>query len=476
MTNSHKNPIKQEDSIADPIPSGWQRYLNALLDRNIPDKLQRWYVRHTQGFISYLQQHDKGIEATEEADLRSYLGDLSRRESLEGWQHRQCIEAIRILLEDLTALDWLADFDWAYWLEAQILTTAHPTLARETKATTCSGDSAALMDSEHQKNRQLSSEHQALIDKVIEAVRVRQYSIRTEHTYVHWVRRFLLRYPDTTVSALGEGEVESFLSHLALRRNVAASTQNLALTALAFLFNTVFARPLVGMDFARAKRPARLPVVLTKPEVRDLLGALEGTYQLMAGLMYGTGMRLMECIRLRVKDVEFSTGVITVRDGKGGKDRVVPLPKKFASELRTHLDQVRQLHNADLGDGFGEVYLPNALSVKYPNAATEWGWQFVFPSARLSVDPRSGKTRRHHLHENTLQKAIKRAATSVDIPKQVNSHALRHSFATHLLEAGSDIRTVQELLGHADVSTTMIYTHVLNRPGISPVTSPADLL
>ncbi len=266
------------------------------------------------------------------------------------------------------------------------------------------------------------------------------------------------------------------MSDLAVGRNVSASTQSLALTSLVFFFSEVLGRPLGDMGFARAKRPKRLPVVLTKNEVRQLLSQMTGVYALMAGLMYGTGMRLMECVRLRVKDIDFDYGTITVRDGKGSKDRIVPLPKRYEAELKSHLKTVQSLHANDVAQGHGEVYLPNALAVKYPNAAREWGWQYVFPASRLSVDPRTGGVRRHHLHETSLQKAIKQAARQSVIAKQVNSHALRHSFATHLLEAGSDIRTVQELLGHADVSTTMIYTHVMNRPGLAPVESPADLL
>ncbi len=266
------------------------------------------------------------------------------------------------------------------------------------------------------------------------------------------------------------------MSDLAVRRNVSASTQSLALTSLVFFFSEVVGRPLGDMGFARAKRPRRLPVVLTKNEVRQLLSQMTGVYALMAGLMYGTGMRLMECVRLRVKDIDFDYGTITVRDGKGSKDRIVPLPKRYEAELKSHLETIKSLHASDVAQGHGEVYLPNALAVKYPNAAREWGWQYVFPASRLSVDPRTGAVRRHHLHETSLQKAIKQAAKKSAIAKQVNSHALRHSFATHLLEAGSDIRTVQELLGHADVSTTMIYTHVMNRPGLPPVESPADLL
>jgi integron integrase len=259
-----------------------------------------------------------------------------------------------------------------------------------------------------------------------------------------------------------------------VERKVAASTQNQALNALVFLYEHVMGEPLgtVG-EFTRAKRPKRLPVVLTREEVNRLLGALTGTYRLMAGLLYGSGLRLMECVRLRVKDVDFAHNQIVVRDGKGQKDRVTMLPQRFQQPLREHLTRVKEQHDKDLAQGFGAAYLWPALERKYPNAAQEWIWQYVFPSGRLSVDPRSGKVRRHHLHENALQRAVKETAVKVGLTKQMSCHVLRHSFATHLLEGGYDIRTVQELLGHADVSTTMICTHVLNTPGLA-VKSPAD--
>jgi integron integrase len=273
---------------------------------------------------------------------------------------------------------------------------------------------------------------------------------------------------------MGGSEVERFLTSLAVDGHVAAGTQNQALAALLFLYREVLKQDLPWMEnVVRAKRPRRVPVVLSRNEVHRLLGQLEGRDWLMAGLLYGAGLRLMECLRLRVKDVDFSRHAITVRQGKGGKDRHVPLPGKLAGALQDQIASARLVHRADLDAGFGEVYLPHALARKYPHAGREWGWQYVFPAAHRSIDPRSGVERRHHLGAAILQRAVRSARTRAGIHKPATCHTLRHSFATHLIEDGHDIRTVQELLGHKDVSTTQIYTHVLNRPGLG-VISPLD--
>jgi integron integrase len=260
--------------------------------------------------------------------------------------------------------------------------------------------------------------------------------------------------------------VESFLTHLAVDRSVSASTQNQAMAAILFLYQEVLETALPWLtEIVRAKRPQRLPTVLTVSEVHAVLARLDGTIGLMVHLLYGTGMRLMECVRLRVKDLDFEMRQVTVRDGKGSKDRITMLPGTLVAPLQRHLERVRQLHQDDVEAGLGQVYLPDALGRKYPHAAREWAWQYVFPARSISTDPRSGQRRRHHVDEKALQRAVKKAAIAAAVPKPVSPHALRHSFATHLLQAGYDIRTVQELLGHADVSTTMIYTHVLNRGG-----------
>jgi integron integrase len=313
-----------------------------------------------------------------------------------------------------------------------------------------------------------------LLDQVRDVIRRKHFSIRTEQAYVEWIKRYILFHGKRHPNEMAEAEITAFLTHLARAGKVAASTQNQALSALLFLYREVLQQNIGWLDqVERVKRPARLPVVLTKDEVRRLFAHVHGTNRLMAGLLYGSGLRLMECVRLRVKDVDLGYLRVTVRDGKGGKDRITRLPVNAAKPLERHLQKVKAQHEQDLEDGFGSVYLPHALERKYPNAAREWMWQYVFPSPRLSIDSRSGVRRRHHVEESSLQLGIKRAVRASGIQKPATCHTLRHSFATHLLENGYDIRTVQELLGHKDVSTTMIYTHVLNRPGIG-VKSPLD--
>ena len=314
-----------------------------------------------------------------------------------------------------------------------------------------------------------------LLDQLRERIRLKHYSRRTEQAYVQWVRRYIYFHGKRHPAEMGKAEVESFLTTLAVERNVTASTQSQALSALLFLYREVLHLDLPWLtEVTRAKKPARLPTVLTRDEVQRLFKYIEDPLlDLAVRLLYGTGMRVMECVRLRVKDVDFARRELVVRDGKGGKDRVTMLPASLAGRLQAHLRVVKAQHDADQAMGRGEVWLPDALAVKYPNAAREWGWQYVFPAAGFSVDPRSGAVRRHHLDEKRVQRAVRRAAQRAQLVKPVTPHTLRHSFATHLLEGGYDIRTVQELLGHSDVSTTMIYTHVLNRGGRG-VVSPLD--
>ncbi|HQS83107.1 MAG TPA: integron integrase [Thiobacillus sp.] len=319
------------------------------------------------------------------------------------------------------------------------------------------------------------AENPRLLDQLRDRIRVMHYSLRTEQAYLQWVKRYILFHGKRHPVEMGKEEVEAFLTSLAVERHVSASTQGQALAAILFLYKEVLGQELPWLtDVTRAKKPVRLPVVLSRGELQDLLQCIDDPLMdLIIRLLYGSGMRLLEALRLRVKDVEFFRNEIVVREGKGNKDRVTMLPASLNERLRLHLRGVKAQHEADLAAGQGEVWLPDALAVKYPNAGKSWGWQYVFPASGFSVDPRSGAIRRHHVDDKRVQRAVRKAAVKAGIAKPVTPHTLRHSFATHLLESGYDIRTVQELLGHADVSTTMIYTHVLNRGGRG-VRSPLD--
>ena len=313
-----------------------------------------------------------------------------------------------------------------------------------------------------------------LLDLVRAALRSKHYSRRTEETYVDWITRYVRFHKTQHPRELGSADITAFLSHLAVDRDVAAATQNQARSALLFLYRDVLG---ITIDAPRnvvaAKMPRRLPTVLTRDEVRAVLAQMSGDSRLMAQLLYGSGLRLMECLRLRVKDLDFAQHQLTIRDGKGMHDRVTMLPDALTAPLQVHLQLVRRTFDEDVEHGYGTVYLPFALERKYQNANREWGWQYVFPSDRLSADPCGGQVRRHHRDERGLQSAVRAAVQAAKIAKPASCHTFRHSFATHLLENGYDIRTVQELLGHADVKTTMIYTHVLNRGGRG-VRSPLD--
>ncbi|HXH13343.1 MAG TPA: integron integrase [Alphaproteobacteria bacterium] len=315
-----------------------------------------------------------------------------------------------------------------------------------------------------------------LLDQVRHAIQLKHYSLRTEEAYVTWIKRYIFFHKKQHPSELGGAAIEAFLTHLAVDQKVAASTQNQALSALLFLYRNVLNTPLdLRIEAIRAKKPKRLPAVLTKEETLTVIERLSGTPRLMAKLLYGSGLRLMECLRLRVKDLDFAQRQIIVRDGKGLEDRVTMLPESLIIPLQEHLAHVKRIHAQDVAHGVAPVYLPSALARKYPHAGRLWIWQYVFPSDRLSKDPRTGILRRHHMSESTLQKAVSQAGRSAGLNKRVGCHTLRHSFATHLLQQGYDIRTVQELLGHKDVKTTMIYTHVLNRGGMG-VRSPLDAM
>jgi len=315
-----------------------------------------------------------------------------------------------------------------------------------------------------------------LLEQVVAKLRVKHYSMRTEKAYVDWIKRYILHHGKRHPKDMGVAEVEAFLTHLAVERNVSASTQNQAKSAILYLYKEVLGIDLPWLDnVTQAKAPKRLPVVLTQAEVQAVLSRLDGTMWLIASLLYGSGLRIMEALRLRVKDVDFARREILVREGKGFKDRVTMLPVSLIEPLKSHLLKVQALHMEDLSNGYGAVFMPMALDRKYPNAAKDWAWQYVFPSIKLSVDPREKVIRRHHADEKTVQRGVKRAVNLAGLTKLATPHTFRHSFATHLLEGGYDIRTVQELLGHSDVATTMIYTHVLNKGGRG-VSSPLDVL
>ncbi len=458
-------PIATEGRPA--VSSRWQRYLDVLEREGVPPKYRRWYVRHVEQFISAFKGRRLGELGR--ADLVEYLDRLARDPEAPGWRIRQQVDAIRLLLVKLGGAKVAGEVDWDFYAEAGLrdLERDHPTLARELPPERLVRRAKGGLTE--------GGKAEAVLMRMVRILRTQNYAIRTEAAYRDWIVRFFRFVGEKDPDVLGMEEVNAFLSHLAIERGVSRGTQRQALNSIGFLFKHVLHKELALKEGFRAAGPSRrLPVVLSRDEVQRLLGVLEGRNRLMAGLLYGAGMRLMELVRLRVQDVDFGRSSITVRNAKGGKDRVVPLPERYREALKAHLAERRALFDADQREGRVHVYLPGALARKYPAASTDWRWQYVFASARLSVDPRSGEFRRHHIHENTLQKAVNRAGREAGIEKRVSCHVLRHSFATHLLEAGYDIRTVQELLGHADVSTTMIYTHVLNRAGVLPVRSPAD--
>lgn len=451
----------------------WRNYLNILEKNHVSPAARPYYRRWCE---DYIRSHaDVRLREQTPADVETYLSAKGRQTNLQSWQFRQLADALRLLFGEVVAVDWAKDFDWQRWLVLSAdLPPEHATLMRD-----LAPPPAELQVGNTRKGSIVGQFRSRCADthrRFVALVRMRDMAVRTEQSYEQWIARFFLFHEWAEPASLLPDGVSSYLEYLAVNRKVSSATQKAALNALIFLYREVLELSVEGcIPFHRAAPKRRLPVVLSRPEVLELLKAMKGQSQLMAALMYGTGMRLMECVRLRVQDVDFDYRQITVRHGKGGKDRVVPLPDRLLETLRGHLLAVSQQHRLDLDEGKGEVYLPAALARKYPAAARSWGWQYVFPASRVSKDPRSDRIGRHHIHETGLQKAIRQAAERAGIDKRVTSHTLRHCFATHLLESGRDIRTVQELLGHSDVSTTMIYTHVLNKGGLA-VTSPLDQL
>lgn len=422
-------------------------------------------MKHLEDFIK--SQIGRTIKQLTSANIHSYFERLGRERRLPGWQFAQCIHALRILYREQLHSTVCGEIDWDYWMaSARELESDHPTTARQLSLEELTSLKARRGEGLLQQTRK---RHGDLLVHLASESRRRGYWYRTKQTYEQWVCRYLLFCGNTTPDGAGAAEVRAFLEYLAVRRNVSASTQNQPRNALVFLYDKVLERELGELEaFARERWPRDLPVVLSRRDVRALLDRLEGCHRLLASLLYGTGMRLLEGLRLQVQDIDFAYRRIHVHQAKGRKDRYVPLQDSLAEELRRQIATVRRLHEEDLATGYGEVVLPDALQRRYPNASRELKWQFLFPSGRLAVDPRGGKVRRHHLHESSLQKAVQRAAAACGIQRRAGFHRLRHCFATHLLEANHDIRTAQELLGHADVSTTMIYTHVLTGRGVQP--------
>jgi integron integrase len=442
----------------------WKAYQACVEEHKVSPDHARFYVYWVKTFLNHLP--GRPLKERSRVEIEAFLKDLAGREGVKDWQVNQARYALRLLYE-------------------QFLPNYKPELA--SGANSADAPSAAVGQERLPESAdsfrdevvpgEVERRHGAMLQAVITVIRARHYSYRTEQTYLDWVRRFIAFHDYRDPRQLeAAAAVKAYLDYLAIEREVSASTQNQALNALVFLYRETLKQPFGELDeIVRAKRPQRMPVVLTREEVNAVLARMDGVLGLMAGLLYGSGLRLMECVRLRIKDVDFEQCQIMVRDGKGQKDRVTMLPERYLQPLREHLERVKVQHEQDLAQGNGSVYLWPGLERKYPSASREWRWQYVFPAKSLSVDPRSGKVRRHHINEQLLHRAVKQAVEQAGITKLVSCHTFRHSFATHLLQAGADIRTVQELLGHSDVATTMIYTHVLNRPGVA-VKSPADQL
>lgn len=452
----------------------WDSFIKISMRKGYNKNNIRWLTIRAE---AYLKETDKKIVQHQASDVFSYLDALGRNSNVQAWQFTQAVEAVRILTCDVLRMPWAPAIDWqSYLARSQALEATHATIARDAPLPRSAVQPVSSNNNNSVPLQVVRQNHLEPLRRVAVECRQRNYSIRTEQAYIQWAERLLSFCAVQQCDDLTDDHIRAFLEYLAIERKVSPSTQRQALNGLVFFIRHALGRKAPTIEsFVKAKPVKRLPVVLSPGEVQQLLAQLDGVFGLMARMLYGTGMRLMECVRLRVQDVDFSYREILVRNAKGNKDRVVPLPDRLQEPLQQQLKEGKRTHDMDINAGFGSVYLPEALARKYPNAAKEWRWQYVFASSRISQDPRTGVVRRHHLHENGLQKTIKQAADTAGISKRVNCHALRHSFATHLLQQGHDIRTVQELLGHADVSTTMIYTHVLNRGG-QGVLSPLDTL
>ncbi len=498
-----KSRSYQTRSSRQPIPA-WQERLWAHQRVPLSPDKKYWWSVHVRRFLKFVES--QRLQGPPEVLANEFLQDLAvRQPPPSDWQLDQIRQALEVFARGISHWRWAKDRETGRERIAFRLKPPagpDPASGSDASATTVRPSQpfaplegnpgmaaypAEVPDPAPEEPEMSDSTASGQVvdgnegamglawqDEFTKMIRMRHYSIRTEQAYRDWIVRFVRFHGEAPPESMGEPEVREFLEYLVVARNVSASTQNQAFSALLFLYETVLERPLgkVG-DVVRARRPARLPVVLSREEVQRLLGSLEGTLALIARLLYGTGLRLMEGLRLRVKDVDFERGLITVREGKGDKDRTVMLPAALRDALKTHLQRVRLLWESDRAADLPGVWMPDALDRKYPNAGKEWAWMWVFPAKKLALDPRSGVIRRHHAHESALQRAVKVATRLAQIHKPVGCHTLRHSFATHLLERGTDLRTVQELLGHNSVETTQIYTHVMQRPGMG-VLSPLD--
>jgi len=457
----------------------WDKYISKTMAYGVKKTSVRWYVRYAEVYIKAhrglkLDQHTAG-------HVERYLNNKGRKNRLESWQFKQMIVSIKLLFTEMVILPWASTFAWDDWInQCETLEDGHGTVARDYQKIDISSivkGSLAAGKKEGGLFKLVFAQYPEHIQNIVIQIRVMDYSMKTEKSYLGWLLRFIRFHEMKDPEILSETDVSRFLEYLVIDRKVSSSTQSQALNALVFFYKNVLKRNMSeDFQFIRSRKPKRLPVVLSRSEVKKLFHYIDNNPQkLMAQLLYGCGLRLMECVKLRVLDIDFDYQQILIRQAKGKKDRVVPMPKAVMSDLKFQIEKSCIEHRSDLVQGYGKVYMPEALARKYPNAENEFRWQYVFPSKLISKDPRSGVYRRHHIHESSLQKQILKSTKKAGILKKVNCHCLRHSFATHLLESGYDIRTVQELLGHANVSTTMIYTHVLNKPGVS-VNSPLDIL
>ena len=447
----------------------WNNYLVVLSECHVKSSLFRWYVRHCEEFIRQ-NQHSR-LKNHSEKTVSSYLQRLVNSKDKQPWQAKQGINAIRYLFKSIRSPIY-SQIDWDYWIASCIVLGGdHDTHYHESNKLELPVRQAPALLTDSKK--QAVSEN---INRLRFLMRQKNYAIRSEKTYVDWVSRFLLFNEKAENQLLDSQCVVTYLEYLSIIRQVSPSTQRLALNAISFYFKNVLEREIGDIsDFVRAKSREKLPVILTQEEVSAILAELSGVQWLIVSLLYGAGLRIMEATRLRVHDIDFGFNQIIVRNGKGNKERVVPLPVKLIQPIRDHLAQIKLQHNDDIANGNGSVYMPRGLVKKYGASDKQWIWQYVFPSYKLSVDPRSNVIRRHHINETTIQRCVRNNSRKVGINKRVTCHVFRHSYATHLLERGVDIRTIQTLLGHADVSTTMIYTHLANfSKGKS--SSPLDFL